>query len=100
MSQVKVNLDDLRTALARVLEQVQQDLGRDIDLDADEYWEIPGGVAYRVTEKPADQLTVGRLSDDAETMRQMVKPNYDISSWHDLAHLCGVLRRIALLAEP
>lgn len=100
VSQVMISVEDLRQALTRVLDKAEQELGRDIDLGADEYWEVPAEATYSLAREPGDGLTVGRLSDDAETVRQMLQADYDIFVWHDLAHLCGVLRRVAVIAQP
>jgi hypothetical protein len=45
-------------------------------------------------------VVAGQLSDDVESIQELLDPQREIFLWHDLAHICGVLRRIAVMDEP
>ena len=45
-------------------------------------------------------LTVGQLSDDVEALRELLRRPDDLTLWHDLSHVVGILRRIAALDLP
>jgi len=42
-----------------------------------------------------------QISEDVETLRELLSPEREeVYIWHDLDHLCGILRRIAALDSP
>jgi hypothetical protein len=49
----------------------------------------------------APQPTVGQLTDDVQSMQNMLADDADppIAVWHDLAHLIGILNRLAALSQ-
>jgi hypothetical protein len=99
VAEVTIAVADLRVALSKVLAEAERELGPEIDLGADAYWDVPAEVAYSVTSDPPGELVVGQLADDAESVRQIVASD-EVLVWHDLAHLAAVLRRVAEVARP
>lgn len=89
-----VSIPDLRAALSRVLDAVEDQLGEIIDLDADHYWLIDSADSFDLSHEP--DVVAGQLSDDVGTIYSPEK----VFVWHDLDHLIGVLRRIAAIDRP
>ncbi|WP_157695256.1 hypothetical protein [Nakamurella panacisegetis] len=60
-----------------------------------DYWSVPTDVAFDMLSAP-DELTVGQLVDDVESVREFVERPIDepTAIWHELAHIVGVLRGI------
>jgi hypothetical protein len=86
-----VSIADLRAALARVLDAVEDRFGEVIDLDADHDWLIESTGSFDLSRAP--EVVAGQLSDDVET----IDSTEEVFIWHDLDHLIGVLRRIAAI---
>jgi hypothetical protein len=96
--ETSVSVADLRTALSRLLDEVERRQGSIVDLDADYYWTVHPMDAFRF-EAEAPKPTVGELADDIRSMQSMLVDQADspIVVWHDLAHLIGILNRLAAL---
>lgn len=103
-----VSIDALRTSLIRVLGEVQRRHGDEIDLEVDAYWALPARHAYDLNvPPPAEAHTVASLVDDLGAVRELANgPDEDLDDgsgvivWHDLAHLVGVLQRLAAVDLP
>jgi hypothetical protein len=95
---LSVRLDDLRMALARVLDAVEARHGPLINLDADYYSEVSLRSAY--SQEP--RIEIGQLSDDVDSLRELLARDAtnDVFVWHDLGHLIGILRRLAAVDLP
>lgn len=101
-------MNALRTSLERVLGEVQRRHGDEVDLTADAYWVLPAKHAYgQGGPPPAEVHTLGSLVDDLKTVRELATEDReavgaaaDVVVWHDLAHLIGVLQRLAALDLP
>jgi len=88
-----IDLDNLRTALTRVLDACEEQLGRRVIVDHDYYWHLPVDSAFDMSRQPT-VFTVGQLSDDLlETSGELVEPP---TAWHELAHVIGLLRAVEL----
>lgn len=95
---VRVSVADLREALSRLLDAVEREYGSDIDLGADFYWVVDRSAAYSLDRPEAEELTVGQLSDDIGSLRGLLAGGIQPEAlWHDLAHLTGILSRLAAL---
>ncbi len=97
-SGLTIRVDDLVTALRRVLDEVAIKHGAEIELQDDYYWTVPTDAAFNMSIVPVD-FTAGQLTDDTQSIRQFLRQPLDepISVWHELAHLVGVLRGIEQL---
>jgi len=94
--ELTISVTELRRALDRVLVEVSGRHGDVMTLSADHYWVLPPGSAYDLSGAPeADSLTVAQLSDDVEKLAGMAESGREVVPWHDLAHLIGILQRIA-----
>ena len=95
-----LDLDLLRQALNRCLDECEQRLGRHVDLGADHYWVIDPRAAFDLAREP--QVSAGQLSDDLDEMTQLlVKNNEDfLTIWHEIEHVLGPLARLAALTKP
>ena len=95
-----VSMADLRRALSRSLDEVERQQGTVVDLGTDYYWTVGPWDAFRF-ELEAPQPTVGQLTDDVQSMQHMLTDDAgpSIAVWHDLAHLIGILNRLAALHQ-
>jgi hypothetical protein len=64
-------MPELREAVARVLDAVEQKFGSTIDLDADFYWSVDPLESFDAT-IPLQQL-VGSIVEDVEDTRDLLK---------------------------
>ncbi|GIF66834.1 hypothetical protein Ais01nite_48690 [Asanoa ishikariensis] len=96
-----VSVADLRSALDLLLTEVERQHGPDVDLAEGVYWTVSPGEAYRFDDAPP-KVTVGDLVDDVESVRELLSrdPDEGVYVWHDLAHVVGVLTRLAALDLP
>jgi hypothetical protein len=95
----EIDLRELRDALDRVLEAAAAKFGATIDLGGDHYWTVAPKAAFDVTAEVPDP-TVGQLSDDVQEIRRLITDRDPVSVWHDLAHIIGVLNRLAAMDLP
>jgi hypothetical protein len=93
-----IAMSDLRAAIGRVLDAVEQKYGEAIDLDADHYWSLSPAESFDLTRDPG--IEAGQISDDVETVQQILSPSRDVIIWHDLEHLGGILSRLSALDSP
>jgi hypothetical protein len=96
-----VSLADLRRGLSMLLEAVERKYGAVVDLDADHYWTVGPQDSFRFEATGVPEPTVGQLTDDIDSLRDMlageaVRP---LVAWHDLAHVIGILSRLAALDQ-
>jgi hypothetical protein len=96
-----LTLSELRTVLARILDQIETQFGPQLDLDGGLYWSLESGTAYSLSEAAGATITAGDLVDDVQTIREILtRDPPEIYVWHDLEHVIGVLGRIADLDQP
>ena len=93
-----VRIADLRTALLRALDAMEERLGPRVPLDMDYYWHLPVERAFDMAEEP-HTFTVGQVSDDVEESIHDQRERLPEEAWHDLSHLIGVLRALELAAR-
>ena len=90
-------MKELRAALGRLLDAVEERFGPAIDLAADYYWTVDARAAYEPHEDPSGNVGAGQLSDDVDAIRELLRRDDEPIIWHDLSHVVGVLGRIAAL---
>ncbi|WP_146099697.1 hypothetical protein [Kineococcus xinjiangensis] len=103
-----VSMTVLRAALDRVLGEVQRRHGDVVDLDADLYYVLPAESVYAPGTVPDGQAcTLGSLVDDVDAVRELAAGGLaeegeeaEVVVWHDLAHVIGVLQRLAAIDRP
>jgi hypothetical protein len=71
-----------------------------IDLAADHYWTLDPRTAFDPSADQSSGMTVAQLSDDVLEVRESLGRSHEPVIWHDLAHIIGLLRRIAALDLP
>jgi hypothetical protein len=100
--EVLVSLADLRQALVSLLDEIEKRHGKVIDLDADYYWTIGPWESFRLDADPVPEPTVGQLTDDVRSMRDILTGSADraVVVWHDLTHVIGILNRLAAIDLP
>jgi hypothetical protein len=96
-----VSLAQLQHVLDRVLGELARRHGDEVELTADHYWVIDPRAAYDLTAAPSiEQLTLGQLSDDLTEVAALSAAQDVLVPWHDLAHVIGVLQRLAAQDLP
>jgi hypothetical protein len=96
-----LHLDDLRRACNRLIDAAESQLGSDVALDADTYWNVDLRSALELTEIPAEAIDAGSLVDDlGELSALLARPGDELVLWHDLGHVCGLLRYLAFRDLP
>jgi hypothetical protein len=102
-----LHVDDLRQALAILLDAAEERFGQVIDLDAhggsiSTYWTLSADAAFEMTAHPDGHVTVGDLDDDLLETAAVLRREDDreVILWHDLAHLCGLLGALSYLDLP
>lgn len=96
----RIEVQELRDALARVLDRIEERFGPTVELAADAYWVLDPLTAYDPHADQSSGMTVAQLSDDVREVRDVVARADDVVLWHDLSHIVGVLSRIAALDRP
>ncbi|MET7420879.1 hypothetical protein [Dactylosporangium sp. NPDC005555] len=98
----QVSLRDLRQSLTLLLDAVERQYGQTVDLNADYYWTIGVWDAFRLDGADRPEPTLGQLTDDIQSMREVLEAARDepAAVWHDLAHVVGILNRLAALDLP
>lgn len=99
MANPGITVAELRSALGRLLDAVEKDLGPVLSFDEDFYWNVPVGSAPDLSREPT--FDVGSVVDDVESVRQyLADDDGETSIWHECEHLGGVLRAITRLDLP
>jgi hypothetical protein len=99
---VRVSMADLRDGLALLLDELERKCGPVVDLAADYYWTVDRHDAFRFDTTDTPEITVGQLSDDIALLKELLVTANDrpIVLWHDLAHVVGILARLAAMDAP
>lgn len=95
-----MELRKLRAAMDRVLTAIEGRHGQTVDLGADQYWTLDPRRTFDPAAEQASGLIIGELSDDVREMRDLVARDDEPVIWHDLAHIVGILGRVAALDLP
>ena len=96
-----LDLDALRAAISKCLDECETRLGRHVEMVADHYWLIEPDAAFDLSQEPV--VSAGRLSDDLAEIRRLVDAHElsgSLTAWHGLGHVLGPLTRLAALLSP
>lgn len=91
-SHIDVTTDQLRAALAILLDHVDEVNGPVVRLDRDHFWSVPSEAAYDVYVRP-DELTIGQLSESIDGLDAMVEDPERVLAF-GLVWLGDVLRAV------
>lgn len=99
-----VSLPALRHVVGLLCDELEKRHGAQVDLGADLYCVLPPEAMYNPGDVPVGQEhTLGSLADDVATVREIAaQPPGErmVVLWHDLAHVNGILQRLAALDLP
>lgn len=97
MDNAHVTVGELRTALARLLDAVEEKFGPTLTFSEDYYWNVPFDRATTLDQEPS--LDMGSGSDDAASVREFLAGDVaePVAIWHESEHITGILRAIARL---
>ena len=99
-----LRISDLREAAERLLNEAERRFGSEIDLGDSAfrvgmYWDVSLDQAYTLVDRP--ELDIGDVVDDVQEVLEMsARDDHEVYLWHDLSHLCGVLRAVAYFDLP
>ncbi|WP_433498926.1 hypothetical protein ACQP1K_00760 [Sphaerimonospora sp. CA-214678] len=101
MSDMVLEIADLRRLSTLLLDAVERRHGARIDLsrwNVDYYWDIPLQAAFDIYSDPTRHVGCGQISDDLAELHDALdrSKNDDVILWHDLTHLSGLLRALAI----
>lgn len=86
-----LRIEQLRQACNLLLDQVESAHGAEVDLDLAEYWTYDLESAYTCSASPT--TLAGDFREDVEEIDGLLaRPDDEMSLWHDLDHLTGILR--------
>jgi hypothetical protein len=94
---VRIDIAELRLACNKVAERLGPEvvLG-DGSFVGDHYWELTLEASFGLVDHPELHVVAGQTTDDVDELRRIIDSE-DVVLWHDIAHITGVLRRIASL---
>lgn len=99
-----VSLPVLRHVVGLLFDELEKRHGAQVELGADFYYVLPTEAMYSPGDVPDGQgCTLGSLVDDVATVREIAAQPPDERMavlWHDLAHVNGILQRLAALDLP
>jgi hypothetical protein len=86
---------ELRAALVRLIDAIEDRFGERMSIPEDYYWNVPLAEATVLDRNPT--LDMGSVVDDVDSVREFLTqdPEEFLSIWHQADHLAGVLRAIA-----
>lgn len=90
-----LSIAELRAALVRLVDAIEDRFGEELPLPEDYYWNVPLGDATMLEKEPA--LDLGSVVDDVSSVREFLAQDPDefTSIWHEAEHLAGILSAIA-----
>lgn len=86
-----IDIGELRSIVAVLLDSAEE-CGKQIDVSADYYWDVPKESRYD-TYDPPPELTIGQLSDDWNEL-QRIRRGQTPAIPYALVWLAAVIRRI------
>jgi hypothetical protein len=97
MRKSDVSVAELRSAVARLVDAVEEKFGPHLSFPEDYYWNVPFDRATSLDTEPA--LDMGSVVDDIDSVRDLLSQNAgDLPViWHEVQRITGMLRSIARL---
>jgi hypothetical protein len=90
-----IQISELRIICDRLFTALEKSGMAKIELDKDYYWVIDETELYNVYQSPKVG-SIGQLSDDLSSIRQILSDGYELIPWHELSHLAPILHYISL----
>jgi len=90
-----ITVAELRSAIGRLLDAVEEQFGEELRFPVDYYWSIAPEEAFDIEGRP-ELLTMGQVSDDTASVRAFLNdaPDEHVVVQHESEHLRGVLQAI------
>ena len=97
MDKPDLTVAELRSAIERLLDTVESELGPALSFREDYYWNIPCQSACVLDSAPL--LDVGSVGDDVDSIREFLSRDLAEPTmiWHESEHIGGILRAITRL---
>ncbi|WP_315093512.1 hypothetical protein [uncultured Cellulomonas sp.] len=89
-SRLEISVDELKSALATVIGALEEVHGPTVIVDADFYWTLFVREQFDLSTEPPSP-TAGQLTDDVESVRDLLANGGMEPLWHLLQHTMGML---------
>lgn len=90
---MKVNVDELDRITSLLLMKFRENIGNEIELTNDFYWDISDSEIYNPYNEP-ENISLGQLSDDLEEINRL--RNSDSVIPYDLRRIANVLKALSI----
>ena len=87
-----IDLEELRNLFNLLVTHIEQNVGMELDVHEDYYWNIPSPDRYDVYSNP-DMLTVGQLTEDLQQL-QKISDGVSEPIGYGLVWLASIIRKI------
>ncbi|HBC30007.1 MAG: hypothetical protein WC142_04010 [Bacteroidales bacterium] len=88
-----IRVDDLQKIADTLFSKLKKNVGLEIDISKDYYWNISDDELYNPYQEPKT-LTIGQLSDDITELQRLLEKDETIS--YDIKRFAEVLKAISL----
>lgn len=90
---MKINIDQIIKITTHLLLKLKEHKGNEIELESDFYWDISLEEIYNPYKNPED-VTLGQLSDDLETVRKALESGDSIP--YDLKKVSEIIKALSI----
>jgi hypothetical protein len=87
---MKIRISDIENITLLLLSKLRAEVGEDVVVSKDFYWDIPQEEIYNPYEEPKN-LTLGQLSDEYDEILRLKRTGDDAMAY-DLKRLSAILR--------
>jgi hypothetical protein len=89
-----ITVSELRSAIGRILDAVEERFGPDLRFAVDYYWDVPVPAAFELSDPP--ELGMGQVSDDVSSVREFLAQDAEeyVVIQHECEHYRGLLQAI------
>ena len=91
---MKVNIEKIEKMTSILLKRMKENIGNEIELKSDFYWEIPEEDLYNPYKEPINH-TLGQLYDDLEELNRL-NTNFDDAIVYDLKRISSIIKALSV----
>lgn len=91
---MKVNIDELQKITLLLLSNLREQMGNEIELENDFYWDISSNELYKPYDEPKD-ISLGQLSDDLMEVQKLTSSS-DEAIPYDLKRIAEILKALSI----
>ncbi len=91
---MKVKIDEIQEIVTRLLSNLKEQKGNEIELENDFYWDISSDEVYKPYDDPKT-ISLGQLSDDLTEIDRLFKSK-DEAIPYDLKRIAEILKALSI----